>query len=128
MIPFPFRTRSTWAVRAKAAAFVIVVLATGCASRIPLAPSSDPGKPTVADLRTRAEVLRSIGVFESADGGSATPALVAVESLGRSGETWIERWTISSNGRRVPYSVKLRAGSGERIDFDVQRLATVGNR
>jgi anti-sigma-K factor RskA len=123
MIPFP-SGRSATAV----AAFVAAVLAVGCAVRPPLVPSSEPGKPTVADARTRSEVLRSIGVFESANGGSATPVLMAVESLGHTGETWIERWTVSSNGHHVPYSVKLRAGTGERIDYTVERLATAGNR
>ena len=127
MIPFIFQI-SRARTQCLAAAIVAAALATSCANRPPLAPSSEPGKPTVADARTRSEVLRSIGVFESADGGSAAPTLLGVESLGRSGETWIERWTVSSNGRRVPYSVKLRAGTGERIDFDVQRLVTTSHR
>jgi len=120
-----FRSAKT---RTVAATLVAVALVVGCAGRPPLAPSSEPGKPTVADAHTRLEVLRSIGVFESANGGSATPVLMAVESLGHTGETWIERWTVSSNGHHVPYSVKLRAGTGERIDYTVERLATAGNR
>ena len=114
--------------RTVAATLVAVALVVGCAGRPPLAPSSEPGKPTVADAHTRLEVLRSIGVFELAAGGSPSPMLLGVESLGRSGETWIERWTVSRNGRRVPYSVKLRAGAGGRIDFDVEQLATAASR
>jgi len=121
----PFRAVKACAV---AAAVVAAALLAACAGRPPLAPSSEPGKPTVADARTRPEVLRSIGVFELANGGSPSPMLLGVESLGRSGETWIERWTVSRNGRRVPYSVKLRAGAGERIDFDVEPLATAASR
>jgi len=121
------RFRSTKA-GAVAAALVVVALVVACAGRAPLVPSSEPGKPTVADARTRSEVLRSIGVFEMANGGSPSPMLLGVESLGRSGETWIERWTVSRLGRRVPYSVKLRAGAGERIDFDVEPLATAASR
>jgi hypothetical protein len=114
------------ATAAGAAALVVAALLAGCATRPPLVPSSEPGKPTVADARTRAEVLHSIGVFE--EGGGPAPVLLAVEPIGHSGETWIERWTVSSNGRRVPYSVKLRAGAADRIDYEVERLATAGNR
>ena len=120
-----FRSAKT---RTVAATLVAVALVVGCAGRPPLAPSSEPGKPTVADARTRTDVLHAIGVFESANGGSPAPVLLAVESLGRTGDTWIERWTVSGNGRRVPYSVKLRAGPGERIDFEVERLATTAHR
>ena len=124
----PFRAAKTGPL-VVALAVAVAALVAGCAADHPrLTPSSEPGKPTVADARTRPDVLRSIGVFELANGGSPSPMLLGVESLGRSGETWIERWTVSRNGRRVPYSVKLRPGTGERIDFDVEPLATAASR
>jgi hypothetical protein len=122
--------------RIRFAALAAMALAAGCAAppaaapspppapQVVLTPSTEPGRPTVADAPTRANVLRAIGASEVANGGSAPVTLVAVESLGKVNETWIERWTVESKGRRVPYSVKLRPGASGGIDFDVQRLAS----
>jgi hypothetical protein len=132
----PRRIRLSALAATAAAALAIAVASGGCASQpgasptgssppsVVLTPSTEPGRPTVADAPTRASVLRAIGAFESANGGSAQVSLVTVESLGKVNETWIERWTVESKGRRVPYSVKLRPGAAGGIDFDVQRLAS----
>jgi hypothetical protein len=111
------------------AALIAATALAGCANNKPagpaLTPSTEPGRPTVADASTRACVLRTIRAFEGTNGTSGPPVtLVSVESLGKVGETWIERWTVQSKGRQVSYSVKLRPGTEGALDYDVERLVS----
>ena len=96
--------------------------ASAAAAAAPLQPASSPTLPTVADTELRAKVLESIAVFESAAGRGDAPRLIAVESLGSIDDTWIERWTVRSGGRRVGYSVKFKRAAGTDVDFSVEQL------
>jgi hypothetical protein len=97
--------------------------AASAAAPAPLLPASSATLPTVADGALRGKVLDSIAVFEQAAGRSDKPRLLSVESLGSVDETWIERWLVRSNGRRVAYSVKFRRAADGEVDFDVEHLA-----
>jgi hypothetical protein len=89
----------------------------------PLLPASSATLPTVADITVRGKVLDSIAVFEQAAGRSDKPRLLSVESLGSIDDTWIERWTVRSGGRRIGYSVKFRRAPDGEVDFTIEKLA-----
>lgn len=77
---------------------------------------------TVADTRLQADVMRTISMYESAAGGSPSPRLISVENVGKEGATYIERWTIDSNGRNVTYSGKLTPSPRGGVDYAIARL------
>jgi hypothetical protein len=77
---------------------------------------------TVADAQVKADALRTIGVFELAEGGSATPVLVSTNGLGMEGSSFLERWIIESNGKSVPYRVKLTPSPAGGVDIEVARI------
>lgn len=77
---------------------------------------------TVADVRLQADVMQMIGMYESAAGGSAKPTLIAAEQLDREGASYVERWTVDSDGKQVAYRVKLTPSPSGGVDFSVTRL------
>ena len=77
---------------------------------------------TVADARLQTDVMRMIGIFESAAGGSNQPKLISATNTGNTGSTVIENWVVDSNSKKVTYEVKLTPSPEGGVDFVVTRL------
>jgi hypothetical protein len=91
------------------------------------APARAPVQPTgtVADATLQRDVLKKIGADEGAVGGSTAPTLVTTRGNGKAGATFIEVWTVNSNGASVDYGVKLTPSDSGGVDFSVERLTPV---
>jgi hypothetical protein len=87
-------------------------------------PAAQPAGGTVADGLLQRDVLATIGTTEAAAGGNKNPALVSTRANGMSGATYLEIWTVNSNGRLVNYDVKLTPSPKGGVSFAVTRLAT----
>lgn len=99
--------------------FCAIILFAACASNVQQ--KSVSGQGTVADERLQGDVMQMISTYESAAGGSNSPRLISTESLGKEGETYIERWVVESNGISIPYSVKLTPSSRGGVDYAIVR-------
>lgn len=82
--------------------------------------SSNDG--SVADAVLQRDVMRMISFYESTMGVSKQPTLVFAQGTGKVGSTYVERWTVDSNGTNVVYQVKLTSSPGGGVDFVVTRL------
>lgn len=97
-------------------AFVFIALiAAGCA----VAPQSHG---TVADAKLQSDVMRMIGIYESAAGGDAHPKLLSANTVGKEGSSYVEHWNIDSNGKKVTYEVKLAPSPRGGVDYGIVRL------
>lgn len=85
------------------------------------APAAQPAG-SVADATLQRDVMKMIGTREGAAGGSPQPSLIAARGTGKAGATYVERWTINSNGMVVEYEVKLTPAAGGGVDYAVTRL------
>lgn len=99
--------------------FCAIIFFAACASNVQQ--KSVSGQGTVADERLQGDVMQMISTYESAAGGSNSPRLISTESLGKEGETYIERWVVESNGNSIPYSVKLTPSSRGGVDYAIVR-------
>jgi hypothetical protein len=88
------------------------------------APVAQPAGGTVADGQLQRDVLTLIGTTESAVGGNANPALVSTRAKGMSGATYLEVWTVNSNGQLVNYDVQLTPSPKGGVAFGVTRQPT----
>ena len=93
-------------------AFLIIA---GCAATQQISGS-------VANATLQSDVMRAIGTYESAMGGSDQPKLVSASSAGKTGSTFIEHWVVDSNGKKVTYQVKLIPSPQGGIDYGIVRL------
>jgi hypothetical protein len=96
----------------------ILLLVTACAST----PSPPDNVRWVSDATLRTDVMGVIGVWEAAAGGSPSPKLVSTESLGKEGESYMERWVVDSNGKSVAYMVVLTPSPRGGVDYAISRL------
>ncbi|RYY83065.1 MAG: hypothetical protein EOO15_22000 [Chitinophagaceae bacterium] len=112
------RNRTTIKLISIVAATIIVA---ACANTSPGSTSSGSIQ-TVANAQLRTDVMRSIGLYESATGGSRNPALISAESTGKAGASFIERWVVESNGKAVPYKVTLTPSPKGGVDFGIVRM------
>lgn len=97
----------------------VLVLGGGCASSLP--PTSAKNS-TVADAQVQSDVMKIIGIYESAAGGSSSPRLVSANTIGMAGAVFIERWVINSNGKNITYSVELNQSPQGGVDYSIARL------
>lgn len=77
---------------------------------------------TGADAILQSDVMRMIGMFESAGGGSKQPIFISASGAGKSGTTVIEHWIVDSNGKKVTYEVTFTPSPQGGVDFRVARL------
>jgi hypothetical protein len=93
----------------------IALIAAGCT----VAPQS---RGTVADAKLQSDVMRMIGIYESAAGGDAQPQFISANPVEKRGTSYIEHWDIDSNGKRVTYEVKLIPSPRGGVDYGIVRL------
>lgn len=79
---------------------------------------------TVADAKLQADVMRMIGIYESAAGGDAQPKFISANTVGKMGTSYIEHWDIDSNGKKVTYEVKLIPSPRGGVDYGIVRLGS----
>ena len=77
---------------------------------------------TGADAILQSDVMRMIGMFESADGGSKQPIFISASGASKSGTTVVEHWIVDSNGKKVTYEVTFTPSPRGGVDFGVARL------
>ncbi len=93
----------------------IALIAAGCAV-------TPQPRGTVADAKLQADVMRMIGIYESAAGGDAQPKLLSANTVGKEGSSYIEHWDIDSNGKKITYEVKLVPSPRGGVDYGIARL------
>lgn len=98
-------------------AFCAVALIQGCASTQPAGRIA-----TAGDARVQADVMRTIGMYESAMGGSPSPRLLAANPVSVQGKTVVEKWEVESKGQRVVYQVTLKPAPTGGVTFGVARM------
>jgi len=87
-------------------------------------PQAAPAAPaaSVADATLQRDVMKMIGGYEAKAGGSKQPLLINARGAGKAGNTYVERWTVNSNGALVEYEVKLTPSASGGVDYAVARL------
>jgi hypothetical protein len=98
---------------------LVALLSVGCANTGSTAQSA--GIKTVADAQLRNDVLKMIALYESAAGGNRNPSLVSATFLSKEGPTFNEQWVVDSNGKNIPYKVRLTPSPGGGVNFVVTR-------
>jgi len=75
------------------------LLVAGCATIVP--------GDTRADARLKADIVKGIGMYELAAGGSHRPRIHRTERLSDDSEGLHELWVVDRNGLKIPYVVTL---------------------
>jgi hypothetical protein len=80
------------------------------------------GKPdrTVADDRTKADVLKNIGGYEEKAGGDAQPKVLEVRRLPKVGNEYNEVWIVARGKERIVYTVGLTPSPEGGVDLRIQ--------
>jgi hypothetical protein len=101
---------------------LLTVLASlgGCASS-PAGPA--PNLQTSADAKVQGDVMRMIGTYEGAAGGSDRPRLVSATHVRKQGATIAEHWVVESKGKNISYQVLLRPSPRGGTDYSVARIS-----
>lgn len=97
------------------------LIVAACAAN-PQGPTASDNVQTVANAQLRADVMRSIGTYESALGGSRNPSLISAEPVSKNGTSHVERWVVDSNGKKAVYRVTLVPSPKGGVDFGVAKL------
>lgn len=105
----------------------ITMMLSGCASTPQEVANQDIN--TVAKPQLQRDVIKMIGIYESALGGSRVPKIVKVEHIDTKQENGVvqlvkERWVVDSNGQPISYLVDFIPSPTGGTDFGVTRQKT----
>jgi hypothetical protein len=102
------------------ACFTIAISLLGCGT----APSTQSSNlQTSADAQVQDDVMRMIGTYEAAAGGSNKPRLLSVTAIGKRGNAISERWVVESNRKSITYQVLLVPSPKGGTDYSIARIS-----